>query len=65
MIDNELDDDEVITISAGILRVTDTKFSIEDDIDGLLVKAFVTAEIDTDELETLLEQEINNRAAKK
>ena len=65
MIDNELDDDEVITISAGILRVTDTKFSIEDDADGLLVKAFVTAEIDTDELETLLERETNNRAATK
>ncbi len=65
MIDNELDNDEVITISAGILHVTDTKFSIEDVTEGLLVKAFVTAEIDTDELESLLEREIKARSAKK
>lgn len=45
MLDNELDEDAVITISTGILRVTDTKFSIEDDAAGLLVKAFVTAAI--------------------
>ena len=61
MIDNELNDDEVITISAGILHVTDTKFVISDDAEGILVKAFVTAEIDTNELESLLDKEIKAR----
>ena len=64
-IDNELDNDEVITISAGILHVTDTKFSVDDNADGLLVKAIVTAQVDTDELETLLEQAIAQRRGKK
>ena len=61
MIDNELDEDEIITISAGILRVTDTKFSVEEYDDGIIVKAFVTAQIDTDELENLLKQAIERR----
>ena len=58
MIDNELDNDEVISISAGILHVTDTKFKIVDDADGILVKATVTAQVDIDELEILLKQAI-------
>jgi len=58
MIDNELDDDEVITISAGVLHVTDTKFSMDMDEEGILIKAFVTAEVDTNELNKLLEQAI-------
>ena len=64
MINNELDNDDVISISAGILRVTNTKFSIDDDADGLFVKAFVTAQIDTDELKNLLEQAIAQRHGK-
>lgn len=60
-IDNELDNDEVISISAGILRVTDTKFSVDDNADGLLVKAIVTAQVDIDELKTLLERAIAQR----
>ncbi len=51
-------------IGAGILRVTDTKFAIEDNAEGLLVKAVVTAEIDMEELAALLEQTIRNRTAK-
>ena len=58
MIDNELDNDEVISISAGILHVTDTKYQMLDDADGILVKATVTAQVDIDELETLLKQAI-------
>ena len=61
MTDHELDEAEIITISAGILRVTDTKFQIEDDAEGLRVKAFVTAEIDTDELAALLERATKDR----
>lgn len=64
MIDNELDDDEVITTGAGVLHVTDTNYSIEEDADGLLVKAFVTAKIDVDELEKLLERETKARLSK-
>ena len=39
LVDNELDDDEVITICAGILHVTDTNFKFEQDADGIIVKA--------------------------
>lgn len=61
MIDNELDSDEIITISAGILRVTDTKFAMTAKDDGINVESFVTAQIDTDELEILLDNAIKNR----
>ena len=60
-IDNELDRDEVISIGAGILHVTDTKYQMLDDANGILVKATVTAQIDIDELETLLKQAIAER----
>ena len=53
--------DEIIVIGAGILRVTNTKFFIDEYNGGLLVKSFVMAEIDTDELETLLEREVKAR----
>ena len=65
MIDGKIDDDDIIAIGAGILCVKDTKFSIEDTAQGLLVKAIVTAEIDIDELETLLEREINARTSER
>lgn len=61
MIDNELDEDEIITIAAGILRVVDTKHTIAVEDDTLIVKAFVTATIDTDELESLLDNAIKNQ----
>ena len=57
-IDNELDSDEVISIGAGILHVTDTKYQMLEDAGGILVKATVTAQIDIDELKTLLNQAI-------
>ena len=61
LIDNELDNDEVITICAGILHVTETKFKILDDTEGILVKAIVTAEIDLDQAEDMLNRTINER----
>lgn len=64
LIDSELDSDEVITISAGILHVTGTKFEMSNNTDGILVKAIVIAQIDIDELEKLLEQEIKARGIK-
>lgn len=63
-IDNELDNDEVISICAGILRVTDTKFKIVDDAEGILITAVVTAQVDIDELETLLNRAIAERLKK-
>ena len=56
MIDHELDNEEIFTISTGIIHVTDTKFSMTPEDDGILIKSFVTAYIDTDELENLLKQ---------
>lgn len=61
MIDHELDSDEIITVSAGILRVIETKFNMKDDGDGITVKSFVTAEIDIEEVVKLLEQLIKDR----
>lgn len=61
MIDNELDNDEIITISAGIIHVIDTKFSMEPEDDLIKVKAVVTAQIDVDELKELLEHAIKER----
>ena len=61
MIDHELDSDEIITASAGILRVIETKFTMESDGDGITVKSFVTAEIDIEEVVKLLEQRIKDR----
>ena len=61
MIDYELDEDEIITVAAGILHVIDTKFSMDNEENLIKVKAFVTAQVDTDELKKLLEQEIKNR----
>ncbi|MBQ4402783.1 MAG: hypothetical protein II857_00030 [Selenomonadaceae bacterium] len=61
MTDHELDSEEIITISAGILRVIETKFLLAAADDGIIVTAFVTAEIDTDELKNLLEQAIKER----
>ena len=61
MIDNELDRDEVVSIGAGILHVTDTKYQMVDDADGILDKATVTAQIDIDELKILLDQAIARR----
>ena len=63
VINNQLENDEIITISAGILHVIDTKFSMEQE-DGLIeVKSFVTAQIDIDELKKLLERAIKERVS--
>ena len=59
-VNSKLLEDEIIVIAAGILHVTNTKFDIEV-ADSLIVKSFVTAEIDIDELEKLLEQAIKER----
>ena len=61
MIDNEFDNDEIITVSTGILHVIDTKFFITEENDGIIINSFVTAQIDIDEAIKLLEQTIKER----
>lgn len=58
---SKLTEDEIITIAAGILRVTNTKHVIDATDLGLKVKAFVTATVDIDELKILLDKEVQRR----
>ena len=54
----KLTDDEIVLITAGILYVKDTRYSIEEDFDGvLIVKAEITVEIDEDKISELVERE--------
>ncbi len=61
MTDHELDSEEIVTVSAGILRVIETKFAMDDGGDGIIVKSFVTVEIDIEEVVKLLQQLIASR----
>ena len=55
--------DEIISITAGILKVTDVKYALKSESDGiLLMQAEVTAEIDTDKISGMVEREIKRRA---
>ena len=56
-----LKDDEIITITAGILHVINTEYDLVNDNGDILVKAYVTAEIDTVELEKLLEEAVKSK----
>ena len=58
-----LTQDEIITVTAGILNVIDVKYSLKDDRGVMLMRAEVTAEIDTDKIAELVEREIKRRAA--
>ena len=61
MVNGILKEDEIIAISAGILRVINTKFEIIDDESDSRIKAFVTAEIDTVELARLLDEAVKSK----
>jgi hypothetical protein len=56
--------DEIITITAGILNVTDVKYKLTNEGNILVMTAIVTAEIDTDKIPELVEREIKRRANK-
>ena len=61
---SNLTQDEIITITAGIMNITSVKYSLKEDFDGLpIMRAEVTAEIDTDKIAELVEREIKRRAA--
>lgn len=54
-----LTNDEIISVTAGILKVTNVKYALKSENDGLiLMQAEVTAEIDTDEISEMVEHEI-------
>ena len=65
MTDHELDNEEIVTVSAGILRVIETKFSMTDDDGGITVKSFVTVEIDIEEVIKLLQKLMESRVSDK
>lgn len=56
--------DEIITITAGILNVTDVKYKLTNEGNILVMTAIITAEIDTDKIPELVEREIKRRANK-
>ena len=65
MHNSNLTQDEIITITAGIMNVTDVKYSLKEEFDVMLIRAEVTAEIDTDKIPEFIEREIKRRANQK
>ena len=60
---SNLTQDEIISITAGVMNITGVKYSLKDEAGVLLMCAEVTAEIDTDKIAELVEREIKRRAA--
>ena len=65
MHNSNLTQDEIITITAGIMNVTDVKYSLKEEFGVMLIRAEVTAEIDTDKIPEFVEREIKRRANQK
>ena len=60
---SNLTQDEIISITAGVMNITGVKYSLKEDFDGLpIMCAEVTAEIDTDKIAELVEMEIKRRS---
>ncbi|MBR6014401.1 MAG: hypothetical protein IK062_11595 [Selenomonadaceae bacterium] len=58
---SQLTHDEIITITESLMKILEVKYKIEPaEDDNFIIRAIVTAEIDTDELEKIL----NNREEK-
>lgn len=62
MHNSNLTRDEIITVTAGVMNITNVKYSLKEEMDVLLICAEVTAEIDTDQIPALVEREIKRRA---
>ena len=56
--------DEIIIIATGILHIVSTKFEISTEENTLVVTSFITANIDTEELEKLLAKTLKERNLK-
>ena len=62
----QLTKDEIISITAGIMNVTEVKYYIDcNSGESTLVKAVLTAEIDTDKIQEYVELEMKRRTNKK
>ena len=49
--------DEIIAISEGLIKITNVKYKLEStENDGVIIKAFVTAEVDTVEFEKIIKK---------
>ena len=53
---SELIRDEVISKSESLMKILDVKYKIESVDEEILIKAFVTAEIDTEEIEQIIKK---------
>lgn len=54
----KLTKDEIILMTEGVMKIIDVKYQLESKEDGnFIVRATVTAEVDTEELEKLLEHQ--------
>lgn len=62
---SKLTRDEIITITAGILKITDVKYFLKNDSGIYLIRAEVTAEIDTDKISEFIEREMQRRKSRK
>lgn len=58
---SDLTKDEIITISAGLMNVLKTKYSVEKSEGSFLIKAVVIAEIDDDKIAESVEREKKRR----
>lgn len=61
MIDFELAEDEIISITAGVMNVTDVKYRLTPDDETFKVEARLTADIDIDRVIELAEREVRAR----
>lgn len=65
---NMVTEDEIITITNGILEVIDVDYEMGnniDDINGIPIKAIVTVQIDTDKIDNWLDKEIEDKHNKR
>ena len=62
--DMELVSDEIVSITCGIMSVTDVKYDVEPlaDVNGFAIRATVTAEIDTDDVNKWLQKGVQERS---
>ena len=51
---SQLTHDEIILMSESLMKILDVKYKIEPAEENFIVRAIVTAEIDTDEIENIL-----------
>ena len=62
---SNLTKDEVVIITAGIMNVKKVEYSLRADSDDVLIlKATVTADVDTDKIPELVEREVKCRHSK-